>query len=416
MSALRQPHPRRQRPTLRRGLAVGITAAMAGVGALAVLPAAQAATSTATGPVKYSCTYQLGATTSDPFDLMVDIDTDAPASIALGQKVTAKVTSSTSLPGSMALLAYTSLGARFFDGTSLANYSVAGPPTQVQQPIAMTPITAQPAAPAPGVDVPFKAIGAIELTGSKLGAMDITTGDFTTDIHLYTATVEGGPQQPAALTVPVTCTAPPGRPAVVDTVNVVASTTTAVRLDTSDARYGETVTATAQVTASSGMIDGEVAFTLNGVATKTRVNKDGVATLALPVAPVGTHELTASFVPKDPTSYATSTSAPVSLQVRKAKTRARISVTGKRTHRATKVTVKVNAHHGTTATGKVRIVVRKIGTKKKVVRTRALRDGQRTVGFGKLGKGRYKVNVRYSGDKNHMRGPKVKRTFRVKRG
>jgi hypothetical protein len=407
MSPLRQT-----RPTLRRGLAVGLTASMAAVGAVAAIPTAQAAT----GATDYTCTYDLFGNVSEPFTLSVDTDTNAPAKMAPGEKFDASVTTSTSLPGNMAQLAYNALQSRFFDGTSAANFTVSGTAAPVAQTIPVTAITTQPPNGTPGVDVPFKAAGAMSLTAPATpGSFDIVAGDFTTTLALYGADADGN-QGAEQLKVPVTCLAPKGKPIVVDTVAVVAPSATILTLDKAWSRYGDRVTATAKVTTAAGAPDGEVAFTLNGVATKARVNKDGIATLALPTAPVGSHNLTASFVPKDATAYEGSTSAPVAFKVAKAKTRPKVAVTGKRTNRATKVKVTIKTQHDTTATGKVRIVLRKIGTKKKWVRNRALKDGQRTVGFGKLKKGRYKVIVRYRGDDNHMRGPRAVRKFRVKKG
>lgn len=191
---------------------------------------------------------------------------------------------------------------------------------------------------------------------------------------------------------------------------------TTLAVDTPSSAYGETVTATAVVSTADGAPAGDVAFTLDGLARKVGLASDGTASFTLPTAPVGRHTLTASFVPTDPAQHQGSTSTPTALEVRKATTRTVVAVRGKRAGRRTRITARVLTAHGTTATGRVSLVLRELGTSSRRVRTRSLREGERTVGLGRLGQGRYRVVIRYSGDRNHTRGPRTTRSFRVRRG
>jgi hypothetical protein len=210
--------------------------------------------------------------------------------------------------------------------------------------------------------------------------------------------------------------APNGKPPVIDTINVVATSATTLVLDRTVADFGQDVTATAKVTTSAGAPDGDVAFSLNGgTATKVRVDKDGMATLALPDPNVGGHTVAATFVPRDAASVDGST-ATQALTVAKTRTKLRVPVTGRTTTTATRVGVKAKGAFDTVPTGKVRIKLQRIGRTAKTIKTRKLNDnGAARAGFGTLKSGRYRVVVVYRGDANHryVKKPKI---FRVKRG
>jgi hypothetical protein len=186
-------------------------------------------------------------------------------------------------------------------------------------------------------------------------------------------------------------------------------------LDKIISEFGQDVTATATVTASAGTPDGDVAFAVDGLATKAKVGKDGIATLVLPYAATGVHTVTATFVPRDPNA-ALGSSAPASTwSVNRARTRIKLPVTGRTTTVATRVGVKAKGVYDTVPTGKVRIRLKRIGKPGKWAKVRTLDDtGAATAGFGKLAKGRYRVVVVYPGDANHL-GLTKTRKFRVTR-
>lgn len=199
------------------------------------------------------------------------------------------------------------------------------------------------------------------------------------------------------------------------TISVVAPSTTTMSLDRTTSEYGQAVTATAQVLVASGTADGDVAFSVDGLATKARVDEDGVATLLLPDAGPGAHAVAATFVPRDATSYDASASAGQSWTVTRARTRIRIPVTGRTTTLVTRVGVRTKGVFGTVPTGKVRITVKRLNTRGTWVGTRTLDDtGAARAGFGRLSKGRYRAVVTYRGDAHHLSLKKSK-GFRVKR-
>ena len=66
-------------------------------------------------------------------------------------------------------------------------------------------------------------------------------------------------------------------------------------------------------------------------------------------------------------------------------------------------------------TGKVKLVLRKVGNKGfQKAKSGTLAKGSRGFNLGRLGAGRYKVVVTYLGDTNHQDGRTIKR-FRVRR-
>jgi hypothetical protein len=242
------------------------------------------------------------------------------------------------------------------------------------------------------------------------GAVEISAGDLVTGSLVF----DNG--SASVHTAHISCTVPPGKAPVIDTIAVVASTTTALTLDRTTSEYGQDVTATAKVTASSGTPDGDVAFAVDGLATKAKVGKDGIATLVLPDAGAGVHGVTATFVPRDPNAFIGSPSPGQAWTVTRARTRMRVPVTGRTTKVVTRVGVRAKGVFDTVPTGKVRIRLKRIGKAGKWAKVRTLdATGAAKAGFGRLPKGRYQATVVYRGDDNH-RYLKKSRKFRVTRG
>ena len=381
--------------------AAGLATSMAAVGMVATASAAQATSAS----IAYACTADgLGT-----FALPVVLDTNAPARMSVGQSAQVTLTADAVLPGDTAKAA-ASRPATHFDGSWTATVgfgTVFTAPATVPQSIGRTDLRDQTVPTA----VPFVATSApFTFTAPSMpGAVDITARGITGSLQLYNGEVATG--APAA----ITCTAPNGRDPVIDTIAVVAGSTTSLSLDKTASAYGQDVTATAKVSTTSGAPDGDVSFAVDGVATSARVGKDGVATLVLPDAAAGTHRVSATFVPRDPSAYDGSTTAAQAWEVSKVRTKMRVPVTGKRVGVATKVGVKAKGAFDTVPTGTVRIKLTRVGTMKKWAKVRKFDDqGSATAGFGKLTKGRYKVVVTYRGDTNHDAKKKVKR-FRVTR-
>ena len=191
-----------------------------------------------------------------------------------------------------------------------------------------------------------------------------------------------------------------------------ASSATTLVLDRPTATYGREVTATAAVTTATGAPDGHVAFSVDGLALTAVVGPDGIARLVLPAAGVGAHSVTATFVPRDPTTYAGSSSAPQALTVVKVRSRLPTRTTGKTTAAPTRVQVRARGIFDTVATGRVRITLKRNDRSGGRVATRRLDDGAAEAGFGRLRKGRYLVVVVYRGDGQHL-ATSTTRRFRV---
>ena len=386
------------RTRLRRGVAAGISLSVTAFGVAAVAPSAQAAAT-----VTYTC-----SGFGDPFSLPVALDTNAPAKMYIGEKADIVAKADTALPATLAKTAYDTFGKRSFDGTVTAKATVGTTNVDVPHAVPRTTIPDQTTATA----VPFTATsGALPFTAATPGRVDIKVGDLAAALTFY----DGAGANPTP--VNLTCAAPPGQPALVDSIVVVARTTTSLTLTKSASQYGEDVTATAKVVgtgAAVGANDGDVAFSVDGKITTAKIDKDGIATLVLPDTAVGAHSVSASFVPKDTTRFEGSASAAQAWNVSTVRTKVRVPVTGKRVGSVTRVGVTAKGAFDTVPTGKVTIKLKRIGKAGRWVKVRKLDDaGSARAGFGKLAKGRYRVVVKYRGDANHDSKRKLK-TFRVK--
>ena len=180
------------------------------------------------------------------------------------------------------------------------------------------------------------------------------------------------------------------------------STTTLV-LSTPASAYGQTVTASAHVDTAGGPAEGDVVFTIDGTVIKTNLRADGNATAVLPRALVGEHPVSATFVPQFPDRQTSSTSPVVPWVVSQVRTRLQVRVTGRGARVPTSVVVVAAGEYGTGPTGRVKVKVRRDGSRRwtKVVQ-RLSSNETVTAGFGKLGGGRYRLMVTYVGDSQHL--------------
>ena len=126
--------------------------------------------------------------------------------------------------------------------------------------------------------------------------------------------------------------------------------------------YGQTVTATATVTTSPGPAQGDVVFSVDGLAIKANLGASGTATVVLPPAMVGQHAVSATFVPQFPEGQEGSTSPTQTWMVAQVRTRLQVRVIGKGARIPTSVQVKAAGEYGTRPTGRVKVVVRRTGT------------------------------------------------------
>jgi Bacterial Ig-like domain (group 3) len=368
--------------------------------ALAVVPLPAGAVSP---EISYSCPATEGV---PAFVLPVVLDTSLPQRMTTGQATQVVMTATATLPGKTAQEIATTYSATTLEVTLTPQVAFGAAP-------AVSPVFKVP--PAPISDQ--TSTSSLKLTASSPafaysapsapGPLEITAGNVSVELRPNGS----DPQK----TVQLTCTVPNGKAPVVDTVSVASPTTTTLTISRSTAAYGQDVSASATVTSPSGVPSGEVAFTVDGTVTRARVGKDGVASLVLPDRAIGTHTVTATFVPADALMYVGGTSVTKLLTVSKAETLLKIPVTGRTTTTVTRLGVKAKGRYDTVPTGKVRIKVKRLGKPGKWARNRTLSAaGTARIGLGILAAGRYRAVVVYKGDTNHLEARKIK-TFRVKK-
>lgn len=191
--------------------------------------------------------------------------------------------------------------------------------------------------------------------------------------------------------------------------------TTTVLVSAPQSAYGQPVSATATVTTASGPAQGDVVFSVDGVAFKANLGATGTAGIVLPRAAAGAHAVQATFLPQDPLTQDGSTSPSVAWQVSQVRTRLQVRVTGKRVRGQVTAHVRAAGDYGTTPGGRVRIVVRHAGRTVRVARARLEGGAVRGPLFldpGPSRRGRYRIEVTYRGDADHLAARRVER-FRI---
>ena len=184
----------------------------------------------------------------------------------------------------------------------------------------------------------------------------------------------------------------------------VAPTSTTVAISVPQSSYGQPVTATATVVADPGPAQGDVVFSVDGLAYKANLGASGTASVVLPAAAVGQHAVSATFVPQLPQSQQGSTSPAQPWVVVPVRTRLQVRVIGRGARIPTSVQVRAAGDYGTRPTGRVTLVVRRLGTRGST-RVAERLDGSAVAlaGLGRLAKGRYRMAVTYVGDSQHLR-------------
>lgn len=202
-----------------------------------------------------------------------------------------------------------------------------------------------------------------------------------------------------AAAVLLAATAAPAAPA-----SAAPPTSTTLVLSATESAYGQTVTATATVSAKPGPPQGDVVFSVDGAAVKANLGAGGGATVILPHAPVGQHAVVATFVPQLPAEQEGSASPTQTWVVWQVGTQLQVRVIGKGARIPTSVQVKAAGDYGTRPTGRVKVVVRHVRTGDRTRRiTRLDASGVALTGFGRLRKGSHRLVVTYVGDSQHLR-------------
>jgi len=223
-----------------------------------------------------------------------------------------------------------------------------------------------------------------------------------------TATSLGRGAVAAVLLVVAGASAPPA------TASVPPSST-ALILSAVESPFGQRVTATATVSANPGPAQGDVVFTVEGTSIKANLGASGVTSLVLPGALVGQHTISAAFVPQFPDRQEGSVSPTQTWVVTQVRTRVQVRVIGRGTRIPTSVEVSAAGDFGSRPTGRVVMVVRRVGSPG---RTRVVERLDITAvavaRLGKLAKGTYRLVVNYRGDPQHL-SERQSRTFYVQR-
>lgn len=181
-------------------------------------------------------------------------------------------------------------------------------------------------------------------------------------------------------------------------------TSTSLVLSATESAYGQTVVATATVSAKPGPPQGDVVFSVDGAAIKANLGAGGSASVILPDALVGQHAVVATFVPLIPADQEGSTSPTQTWVVWQAGTQLQVRAIGKGARIPTSVQVKAAGDYGTRPTGRVKVMVRHIRTGDRTRRITQLdASGVALTGFGRLRKGTYRLVVTYVGDSQHLR-------------
>lgn len=272
-------------------------------------------------------------------------------------------------------------------------------------------------------DVPFSQAAVYWIIEPGLREIRANTAAFSILFHRADGSLVWGP-------VEVTCSA--ATAPVVDTVWVrSASAVTFTMGEQSPTTpnpifaYGERVPVRASVVVKGRRpAAGWVEFRLGGVTRRIALDDEGTAraSFAGPTDRSANNPVVSdsnfvyvSYVPADPRYYQASDSYPRLVPVAFAPTKPRVRVRGKDADRATRVRVRVDPAFDSSPTGKVRINLFRLGSRKHWTTSRTVNRSSRAVaGFGKLRAGRYKLVVKYRGDDNHLGSRAVER-FRVRR-
>lgn len=388
------------RTRLSTRVAVIATLAVAGAGLTAGLTAGSAGA--ASGTITYTCTTPLGAS-----DIPVTMDSTLPATLAPGGTADYDLTAGVEVAASLVDAARDLLGAATVEGSVAATGDINGAPVSGTLAI---PVTALPAS----GPLPLSAAG----TGGQVaptapGTLTLKAGNFTADLLFKKA--DGSTAYDLQDMACVVKVATPAQNTTVDTVKVVAPSTTTLALARTTAAYGQATTATATVGSAFSAPTGSVVFTVGGK-TITKTISAGKATVTLPTLNAGkTYAVKATYKPASTAPY-TASSATKSLKVVADPTKTAAGAPDIKRGGKARALVHVKSAHGKVVTGKVVAKLFK-GAKQLGKVTVALKGGKATVIFGKrltvVGPG-YKVVVKYLATTNFKTSTDSD-PFRVKR-
>lgn len=371
----------------KRVAAVATTGLIAtSLGVMATTTSAQAESEL----LNYDCEVPiLGAQT-----FTVQLDSDAPETIQVGETVSTVTTATVNVPDNVRGAVHGLLGGRTVSGTAEATGFV----NEVEETIAMT---------VPETEVPDAGELAIvasgdsgELVGENVGdTITLSAGDFTSSLVFLK---EDGTE---ALAADIPCTLQEGQNATVDTVEVVeegpsepAESTTTVTVAPKQGPWGKVRKVTVKVDAGETPAAG-TATVKAGAVTRNVAITDGMGTANLPAnLKVGNHTVTASYAGSE-TVAASSGSANVRIVKAGSKTTVKPTFMRKVNRLRAVSTVKVNT--GPKAAGKVKVVVKRNGKQIRQKLVKVNPNGKAPAVFAKMPKkGNFVIISRYMGSPN----------------
>ncbi len=337
------------RPVRRVLLATGALVASGLAGAVALAPSALAASA----PLTYHCTTSPNV---GEHDFSAVVDTNAPATLGAGMTTPIIVTSDVTIPESLAAT-LRGLGVATVEGTSASTGTVDGAGRVANLTIPKT------AVPADGTTMHMIGTGAGgTITGGAVGSTILLgAGNFTATL---TPRDSAGNVVAIPGTTTFTCTlTPPGQNLLVDTVQVVQTTTTTALTVDGPVEYGGVPTAHVSVTQAGSNVkpSGSVAVTYAGKTTTVALKGGKAKTKLAHALMMGVNQVTAVFTPTDKDKAPSQ--ATTSFRVVRGPTTSTAAATYRDGRHRLVGKAHVTSVNGTDVAGRVKFTVKRNGTK-----------------------------------------------------
>jgi hypothetical protein len=336
-------------PLVRRALlATGALVASGLTVAVALAPPAQAASA----PLTYHCTTD--NILLPTADLSAVVDTNAPATLGAGMTVPITVTSDVTVPDSLADTLRGG-GVTSVQGSSVATGTVDGAARSSTLAIPRTNLP-----PDGDAHVVGTGAGGTITAGAVGSTILLGAGNFSAKLTGYNSV---GTVVVPETTFTCALTPPTGQNLLVDTVNVVQTTTTTTLTVDSPVEYGGVPTANAVVTqtGSTTKPSGSVAFTYAGKTVTVAVKGGKAKTDLAQALTMGANKVTAVFTPTDKDKAASQATA--DFTVVRGPTTTVASVTYRDARHRLVGKALVGSVNGTDVAGKVKFTVKRNGTK-----------------------------------------------------
>jgi len=337
-------------PTTSSTRVLVVTAALAAAG-LPLLAGGSA--QAASVPLTYHCTTSPNV---GEYDFSAVVDTNAPATLGAGMTTPITVTSDVTIPEALVTTLH-GQGVATVEGTSQATGTVDGAGRVSTLAIPKTTVPASGAMHVVGTGAGGSSTGGAVGSTILLGA-----GNFTATL---TPKDTAGNAVATVPTTTFTCalTPPTGQNLLVDTVNVVQTTTTTTLTVDSPVAYGGVATARAEVTqgGSNAKPSGSIAFTYAGKTVTVAVKGGKAQTDLAPALTMGANQVTAVFTPTDKDKSPSQTTAAFTV-VRGTTTTTASAAIREARHRLVGKALVVS-ENATDVAGKVKFTLKRNGTK-----------------------------------------------------